>query len=251
MLRYLLAAIDSLRQARPAAKALGLTRSENKRFRRKVRNQAWCYLGFCKDLSIASIRKSVTAAVCCVAYDVLTDWRGFSTSNRECLKDLLERLVGTDLAAIAVDLYRKEECDELTDDGLERGYDAIVFVSELLESRAMLERTFDLRRLGLACQVVDDTLDLEEDLAGNDVNCLMTPRWREHLEFMRNELTFDRMRPLYSKSIILRLAVERAIKKAEDLLRRGLPSLAHRQWQGASLKAASVASAEETAGSRG
>jgi hypothetical protein len=115
----------------------------------------------------------------------------------------------------------------------------------------MLERTFDLRRLGLACQVVDDTLDLEEDLAGNDVNCLTTPRWREHLEFMRNELTFDRMHPLYSKSMILRLVVERAIKIAEGFLRGGLPSMADQHWQRESLKGESLAPAEETADRRG
>jgi len=133
--------------------------------------------------------------------------------------------VSPSLAAIALNLYKKEELGEIQDDGLERGYDSIVFITELLESRQFLEKLFDLRSLGMACQVVDDVLDCESDFAANQLNCLATPRWRQHIDFMRAELAPRRMRPLFAKSRVLKIAVERAIQKGEKFLRVGLPSL--------------------------
>ena len=59
---------------------------------------------------------------------MLTDWRGINSANRRLLEEIVTSLVGSELAGIALDLYDKEATGSVTDDGLERGYDAIRFI---------------------------------------------------------------------------------------------------------------------------
>jgi hypothetical protein len=160
------------------------------------------------------------ASVCCAAYDVLTDWHGINVSNRKLLAEIVTAVVGSGLAAIALELYDKEAAESVADDGLERGYDSIRFITGLLGSQHRIEKRFDLKRLGMALQVVDDVLDYEDDLSKGELNCLVFPRWREHLEFMEAELTGKQMGILYSQGWVFRVVVRHALQKARRLRRR-------------------------------
>ena len=217
MLRAIWAIIESWKQCTAVSARLRLSGAEKRRFRRKTTNLSLCYTAFCADRARASVRRCAMAGVCCATYDVLTDWRGFSEANRALLGEIVTATAGSALAPIALDLYDKEATGSITDDGLERGYDSILFITGLLGSRPQIERRFDLKRLGMALQVVDDVLDYESDRRSGELNCLVSPRRAQYLALMETELSNERMSELYTRGWLLRAVVRYALRKATKL----------------------------------
>ena len=219
MFQTIWAILESGKQCRAVSARLRLSGAEKRRFRRKASNLALCYTAFRADRGRASIRRCAMAGVCCATYDVLTDWRGFSEANRALLGEIVTATAGSTRSAIALDLYDTEATGSITDDGLERGYDSILFITGLLGSRPQLERRFDLRRLGMALQVVDDVLDYESDRRSGELNCLASPRRAQYLALMETELSSERMSELYTQGWMLRAVVRYALRKATKLRR--------------------------------
>ena len=223
VVRHVTACREARRVADQTAGRLCLSKEELRQFRRKTLNLCLCYLGFNYDNSVTQIRRTAVAAAACAAYDVLTDWKGFSQENRANLKHILRQVADPESVALALTLYDREWQGLIANDGLERGSCALFLVLRMLGSLAYWQSQLNLGTLGLALQVVDDVLDFEADVAKNETNCLTTPHWRDHLRFMKSELDLPVVRQLYVRGPVLWMAVTWAQKKAERFVRQGLP----------------------------
>ena len=143
---------------------------------RKSANLSLCYRGFSFKSDIRTATGISHSAFCCSAYDLVTDGRDFDKASIDQFESILSDLVNPDLQNLALTLIEKEVGRELGDDGLSRGIDALQFVLRCVGSECEFSRYFDVTNIGILMQIVDDVLDLEEDTATGDLNCLNTAR---------------------------------------------------------------------------
>lgn len=193
---------------------------EGVKYLNKVFSLGVLYAAFVKPATVRGFVGAGRAAFLSCAYDVVTDWRSFSSAFREPFENQLQRLVPEWAVELTMDLYWADRLGTLRDDGLERGGIAVEFITGVVGSKAFFA-AFGIERLGRLLQIVDDVLDLEHDIDCGELNCLVRPLAAEYLEVLIDSQ--EEMLRLFRADWMMRLAIVRAGRKACLLLRK-LPS---------------------------
>jgi hypothetical protein len=173
------------------------------------------YSAFVKPPTSRGFVGAGRAAFLCCAYDVVTDWRGFSSKFREPFEKQLQRLVPEWAVELTMELYWVDRFGTLSDDGLERGGIAVEFITGVVGSRAYFS-AFGVKRLGQLLQIVDDVLDLEHDVDCDEMNCLVSPRATKYLEILMESQ--EEMVRLFRRDRTMCFAIVRAGRKARSML---------------------------------
>lgn len=122
------------------------------------------------------LHRAMICAVISAVYDYDSDWPYGDRTGTHFLA-LLEQLVDSPEARqIATDLYRIDECGQLSEDGLERGSVALCFYRLVIDSCWMRDYSDEeIDAFGRKLQIIDDLLDLEGDRVAGNTNCLLLP----------------------------------------------------------------------------
>ncbi len=198
-------------------RTLGIRASEARRYYVKSINLALCYRAFDGHGLPQHPEKAGRAAFLSCAYDVTSDWRGFTQDATLTFETVLRQLAPSPLADLALTLYHRDRLAQLDDDGLERGAVSLEFICGLMGSSADFD-PFTVPELGLLCQIVDDVLDLEGDVQRDELNCLRTPNRGLHLAALLQAI--PAMNHVFRRRFLMRLVIGRAARKAELLLAR-------------------------------
>jgi len=126
-----------------------------------------------------------------------------------------------ELQSLALDLYQKELFNELEEDGLDRGYIALRFTLKMMECEELCQaRWGNVDGIGRLCQIVDDVLDYEQDIASGEMNCLTSDRREDYLRQLITKFGKAETQRLFGNSrSALVVAIERARIKAQGLIR--------------------------------
>jgi hypothetical protein len=197
---------------------LRLSAIEAVRFRKKVLNLSMCYIAFERDATWRQAKLCVHCGLACAIYDVLSDWREMSIVNCGRMEQILRKMFDSTLVSIATKLYQKEMDGCVANDGLERGVDSLEFILGVLKSKDRVRKVFDLQLLGMALQVVDDVLDIEDDLLSGDLNCLLADGKDDYLRLMFDQLSGRRLQFLSDHAPVFHAAVRKALQKAESII---------------------------------
>lgn len=210
------AALLSVRYGR----ALEIRGREWIRYLKKSISFGLCYEGLGAKRSIKEAWRAGEAAFLCCAYDVVTDWRSFSTRHRCVFETILSSCVAKAEYDLAMSLYEKERQNLLTDDGLERGPIALRFALQMMGCAREQERAWGgLEAVGKLLQIVDDVLDYEEDVTRGDTNCLTSENRRIYLELLaKNFSEKDVQRVFGPARSVLVIVIGQARAKALILL---------------------------------
>lgn len=186
---------------------------------RKIQNLFICFLAFCdKERPVRQLHGAMLSALLSALYDYETDWVPVADVKRSLFCRLLEREeVPAQARQLARHLFCIDAKNELSVDGLERGSIALCFYHALIESSWMRRYTeHEISTFGRCLQILDDTLDREEDADTGDKNCLLgngtKERMHELLEFTRGAFfqTLARRSKIYRK-------FERAIQRLSGM----------------------------------
>jgi hypothetical protein len=219
------AALNALILSVRFSRDLNIRRAEWGRYFKKSVSFGLCYAGLGAKKTLREGWRAGEAAFLCCAYDVVTDWRKFDAQSRMVFEKILRRRVSRSEFDLAMDLYEKEHLSLLTDEGLERGPIALRFTLQVMRCEGKQERAWgDLNHVGRLLQIVDDVLDLEQDLARGEMNCLISEKRKTYLEELLLHLSALNVRRLFgSDSSILTFIIGQARKKAEVLLAESVP----------------------------
>lgn len=199
---------------------LDLKCSEFIRLVKKTMNLAWCYTAFVPANHPSRIRSATLAAFASAVYDVLTDWKGLCDRNREVLRLTLLQFVSPDLCDIAIELYGKEMSGDLEPHGLDRGVDALRFILGVFGVTGRGSDEFDVVGAGRTLQAIDDLIDYESDVRCGDINFLTSPYALEVLSGLDDWMSRLPMRVWCERSLAFRIAVDRAVAKANEMRQR-------------------------------
>jgi len=218
-MKYLIAVFISLVHSIRHVIDLEICRKEMIRYLKKSINLSLCYVDFLDSTKIRNAPRAGEAAFLCCAYDVVTDWRGFNEKQYFVFKKILLSIVNSEVAEIALSLYKKEKDELLCDDGLERGEVALKFITVLTGMEERFRERTDFAKLGRILQIGDDVLDYEDDLRNNELNCLASPRKWDYLKLVASEITDDGIKKLFPHGKIIKKVLFQVKKKAERMLK--------------------------------
>lgn len=219
--RLSVAVISTLLSSVRCGRLLKVSRTEWRRYLEKSVNFSLCYVGLGAKQSYAEAWRAGSAGFVCCAYDVVTDWRLFQDDYLVVFRRILDQRVDSQvLRELALDLYRKELCNELEDEGLERGAIALRFALGVMKCEAEREASWgNVNEMGRALQIVDDVLDFEDDLRRGETNCLTSTRRHEHLNTMVQRFSDDGIAAAFGEGCgVLGLVILRARDKALRML---------------------------------
>jgi hypothetical protein len=218
------AALNALILSVKNASDLSIRRTEWARYLKKSVSFGLCYAGLGAKKTLREGWRAGEAAFLCCAYDVITDWRRFNPQARMTFEQILRRLVSKSEFDLAMDLYDKENHNQLADDGLERGSIALRFTLQVMRCAAAQEHAWgNLDHVGRLLQIVDDVLDFEEDLARGEMNCLISEKKKSYLEELLHHLSALNARRLFGDRSILAFVIGQARRKAVLLLAENVP----------------------------
>lgn len=221
LLSHIFAASSALIRSVEYARLLKIRGNEWKRYLKKSLSLGLCYAGFSTPGRIREAWRAGEAAFLCCAYDVVTDWRHFDSTARQRFEDILHLMrLEPELQTLAMKLYEKELFNQLEEDGLDRGYIALRFTLKMMRCEKEREAVWgDVDEIGRLCQIVDDVLDYEQDIACGDTNCLTSVRRDLYLKQLISKFGSSETHRLFghARSALI-IAIERARMKAEDLL---------------------------------
>ncbi len=198
---------------------LEIRREELSRYFSKSASLALCYQGFGTNCDLSQAEGAGRAAFLSCAYDVATDWREDDPKWPAIFEQIVRREASPELAEMALDLYRRDAGESLTDDGLERGIIAFRFVLSMMGLTEQFQKKTDIDNLGLLLQVVDDVLDYESDTTTGDLNCINSPKAQEYLHRLDTEMTDAQIRLLFPNSRLLFYVIRNSRRKAHKLLK--------------------------------
>lgn len=186
---------------------------EIKRYLMKSINLAACYSGFSMPGNLGQAFRAGKSAFFCCAYDVVTDWRQFDSSDLDVLKKILLAETSTDISNIVLESYTKEANGQMDEDGLERGSFALRFVIRLIGSESFFAERIDVDYAGRLWQLLDDLLDYEADLQVGDQNCLESPNRLRYLQRAESLLS-EPFASTFLQDRVLAYVARRAAEKA-------------------------------------
>lgn len=197
---------------------LAIKRKEIGRYFVKSINLALCYVGLSPNRKLNAAILAGKAGFLCCAYDVVTDWKGFSPQSFSAYQQILLTLVSPELADLAIKLYHAEIRNNVGDDGLERGVVALTFIARLMEVEKALKEKCNIAELGAFLQIVDDVLDYEHDLKHSELNCLGSEGGKKYLIVLLEKSSAPDMDRIFPNGLILKHVIKKARLKAECLL---------------------------------
>ncbi len=135
----------------------------------------WSFLGFVDlDQQVDQLHRAMLAALMTAIYDYETDTKPVARfEDSICARLLKTYQVGLEATAVAENMMRQDLARAFSAHGLERGSDALVFYSLVINSSWMADiRPREIRRFGFLLQIIDDLHDYEQDMRSGDQNCL-------------------------------------------------------------------------------
>lgn len=222
VLSQLVSAFSALIQSVKYGRVLHIQGDEWKRYLKKSTSLGLCYAGLGATGSAREGWRAGKAAFVCCAYDVVTDWRHFDPAARDLLERIMRAMqLKPELQSLAMNLYEKELFNELEEDGLDRGYIALRFTLKMMGCEKACQDVWgDVDEIGRLCQIVDDVLDYEQDIACGDINCLTSVRREDYLKQLITKFGNAETQRLFGNSrSALVIAIERARVKAEGLIK--------------------------------
>ncbi len=187
-------------------------------FRKSV-HFALYFQGFGEGMSFREAEGAGRVAFLGCAYDVVTDWRNYDAKWFRIFKQIGRAEANRKLAAMALDLYRKDSAGTLASDGLERGIIAFHSILEVMGLTNRFKQKANIDDLGLMLQLVDDVIDYEIDSRNGDQNCINSPHGRYYLCRLIAEMSDEQVRLLFPESRILLHVIRRSRRKAHKLLK--------------------------------
>jgi hypothetical protein len=154
-----------------------ITRIDRLRVWRKSINLFVCFLAFTdKERPKKQLRGAMICAFLSAVYDYETDWHPISKTDDSFYLELLNEHVKSESARlIGSELFKADLKKQLSEHGLERGSDALVFYHELIASEWMKKSSAEqIAQAGENLQIIDDLLDLKDDRAEGHTNCFLT-----------------------------------------------------------------------------
>jgi hypothetical protein len=220
MVRYAIATASAAGYSIRHARALEIGRGEWVRYVKKSVYCSLCYVGLGARGTAREAWKAGQTAFLTTAFDVLTDWRGFSPTGAMVFDALLANIVADrHTRQMALELYERKRLGDFSGDGLERGAMALHLVLRAMDCEFQRASTWgDLDDVGRTLQLVDDLLDFDLDIARHDLNCLTSLRGADHLKaFLAQYHAGDLHRIFGTKRTVLIRVIERAAHRAASL----------------------------------
>ncbi len=178
---------------------------------------AACYVHYSHGANYSEAVGAGKAAFLSSSYDVATDWEKDTDVEVSFLR-ILRLLAPSELSQYVETLFRNDQNDQLSNDGLERGVVAFRFVLEMMGLTELYQHLVDIDDLGECQQIVDDILDLEEDRKFSHVNALLLGRKEAYIERMTSTFSEERLKQIFPYPGVLGVVIEEARKKAFSLL---------------------------------
>lgn len=144
----------------------------------------WSFLGFVDlDRPTTQLHRAMLAALMTAIYDYETDTRPVARfEDSICARLLKTYPVGREAEIVAENMMRRDLARTFSEDGLERGSDALVFYSLFINSSWMTGlRPRQIRHFGFLLQIIDDLHDYKADMRTGDQNCLRGSGRERHL----------------------------------------------------------------------
>jgi hypothetical protein len=220
IVRYTIATASAAGYSIRHARALAIARGEWVRYLKKSVYCSLCYVGLGARGTAREAWQAGQAAFLTTAFDVLTDWRGFSPAGAVVFDALLANIVADrDTRRMAQELYERKRSGGFTGDGLERGAIALRLVLRTMDSELQRASAWgDLDDVGRTLQFVDDLLDFDQDVARHDLNCLTSLQGADHLDaFLARYTAGDIHRIFGTQRTVLVRAIERAARRAASM----------------------------------
>jgi len=202
------------------ARALEIAHGEWVRYVKKSVYCSLCYVGLGARGTAREAWKAGQAASLSTAFDVLTDWRGFTPAGAAVFDALLASIVADrETRRMAMEFYEQKRSGGFTGDGLERGATALRLVLRAMDSESRRASEWgDLDDVGRTLQLVDDLLDFDQDIVRHDLNCLTSPRAADCLDaFLGQYNSGDLHRIFGTKRTVLVRVIERAAHRAASM----------------------------------
>jgi hypothetical protein len=217
---YTIATASAVGYSLRHARALAIARGEWVRYLKKSVYCSLCYVGLGARGTAREAWKAGQAAFLTTAFDVLTDWRVCSPAGAVVFDALLANIVADrDTRRMAQELYERKRSGAFTGDGLERGAIALRLVLRTMDCELQRVSAWgDLDDVGRTLQVVDDLLDLDQDVARHDLNCLTSLGGADHLEaFLTRYHAGDIHRLFGAKRTVLVRVIDQAAHRAASM----------------------------------
>lgn len=204
--------------------------SSRARYAIKAANLSLCFLGFSIHRGREALKRSAQVGMLASLFDLGSDGLHFRPSALAQLQAIVTTTVDHDTAAIIFELMERKRARQIQLCGLERGIDALRIITKHLQSEKMWESEAQFREVGILCQVVDDILDYENDLALGDLNFLC---FEDPMPYVEKLLTWRFKEQLVASAYpsVLFKVILRAQAKAPGLVHSVLRSkrLLHRE----------------------
>jgi hypothetical protein len=147
-------------------------------------NLAACFLGFSVREDERFYRKSAELGFLASTFDLVSDGLHFDSDAFRTYGNLVRALVEPEVAEITLGLMERKRQGRLGAQGLERGIESLRIIIKHLGVEEYWQSEEDLNQVGILCQVVDDVLDFENDIARRELNFIGKLDFKEHLHLL-------------------------------------------------------------------
>lgn len=185
----------------------------------KAANLAICFLGYSIHSGEAWFRRSAELGVLGSIFDLASDGRHFAPTAVRTFRSVVDAITAGETRRMILDLFDRKERRQLPAQGLERGVDALRIVLSHLRVEESWPSEAKIYEVGVLCQVVDDLLDVEGDLARGELNFLRHPNSTNYIQMLM-AWNYEEQFCNCPHSYALLYAIKKAKNKAKRLLAR-------------------------------
>jgi hypothetical protein len=191
----------------------------------KSANLAICFLGFAGHSGENVFRRSAELGFLASIFDLVSDGLRFESTAMTLFESLVKSTVDKDVAQIIFNLMTRKQERRFTSCGLDRGVDALRIVIKHLQAEDYWASESEIHEAGTLCQIVDDVLDYEKDVARHELNFLGHRDSKMHIQQLMN---WDYKRQLHYSCYpsVLFGVIRKAQAKAKKLRLQDLASCA-------------------------
>lgn len=143
----------------------------------KSGNLAMCFLGFSSYRGDEYYQRSAELGVLASIFDLTSDRLKFDDSAVQRFEELVGDILSPELASHSLNVLIQKKCGNFGSDGLDRGAPAMRIIIQHLGADNFWPHDSDVLEAGMLCQIVDDIMDFEHDLARGELNFLQHENW--------------------------------------------------------------------------
>jgi hypothetical protein len=143
-----------------------------------------------RDRPFEQLHNTIICAMLSAIYDYDTDWKKSTKFDKTILFfSLLDKYINNKKACkIAKELFIKDYEKKLSNNGLERGSEALLFYVLVIKSQWMKRYSMEeINTFGRKLQTIDDVFDIIKDWKNKDKNCLLKNS-KENQDILIDEL---------------------------------------------------------------